>query len=308
MQLRVTALITVLASAACFSESEVSPDDGSEESSSDGASTDAGATTDASTSTASSSDESSAASGLDSESTADSPVCGDGVTDDGEACDDADDDELDGCTRACELGPRGLALATVAPPAPAGGGAIDVVLPCADPVRPRPLLLGGLFGHRGGVSTENAWTVSAGGGCSAIALVDGARLPAIELAADPIELPEQGNTFMQIDTWSTACPAGATPIGIDARIYSGAVPYVASVRLQCATLRLVEDAGAFAVALDPAEPSAWTPTGTTHSEESSVCPAGSVAVGFRGGIDADSTAIYALGPLCAEVTVQVGEG
>ena len=141
-----------------------------------------------------------------------------------------------------------------------------------------------------------------------IALVEAAELPAIELAADPIELPEQGNTFMQIDTWSLACPAGATPIGIDARIYSGAVPYIAAMRLQCATLRIVEDAGAFAVSLDPAEPSDWTATGTTHAEASSVCPAGSVAVGFRGAIDADATAIFAVGPLCAAVTVVVGPG
>jgi cysteine-rich repeat protein len=310
MHLRIAALITVVLATACFSESEGPGGGGDDEGSSEASGTSLAPSTSATVgaSTVASSEDGSDASGLDPETTGAAAVCGDGVPDDGEACDDGDDDELDGCTRACTLGPRGFALATVAAPAPAGAGTINVSLPCVDPVSPRPLLLGTLFGHRGGVSPDNAWTVSAGGGCSAIALVDGVELPAIELGPDPIELPEQGNTFMQVDTWSLACAAGASPIGIDARIFAGEVPYVASVRLQCGVLRLVEDAGVFSVAIDAAEPTAWTPTGTTHSEVSSMCPAGSVAVGFRGAIESESVAMYALGPLCATVDVLVGEG
>ncbi|MBL4685501.1 MAG: DUF4215 domain-containing protein [Nannocystaceae bacterium] len=49
--------------------------------------------------------------------------CGDGVPADDEACDDANDDELDGCTSACERGPTAVVLGDVDETGPFGGSA-----------------------------------------------------------------------------------------------------------------------------------------------------------------------------------------
>lgn len=45
----------------------------------------------------------------------DEAICGDGIVDEGESCDDANDDDDDGCTTSCEIGPCGFEWITRVP-------------------------------------------------------------------------------------------------------------------------------------------------------------------------------------------------
>ena len=62
-------------------------------------------------------------------------LCGDGKSDPGEACDDANADEHDGCTEACEIAPtRERCVAFAAAPAQArAGGTVSLVVRPVDP-------------------------------------------------------------------------------------------------------------------------------------------------------------------------------
>lgn len=300
------AAVLLVVLAACFNETSSVGDGDDETSSAAGSSEDssaADASTDASSTSAAASDGSGSTSHdaeTSSETSDTPPSCGNAIVESDEPCDDGNADELDGCTQTCALGPRAIALTPVAPPAIAGDGSFNIDLPCSGA---GALALGELFGHRGGASMDNAWTVSAGGRCSSLELVDGG---VVAVTPDQLQLDEQGNDIGQIDQWSLPCPAGSVAVGVDVRIYADAIPNIRAMQLQCAVPRLVEQEGEYTIALDPPVPTGWTATPPPYGEESSRCPDGSVAVGFRGHIDAAATAIYAMGVTCALPTVVVG--
>lgn len=297
------AAVLLVVLAACFNETDSSSanDDGA---SSSGAATtsvvsaDDEASSDASTTRDADSSSSDAVETTDTSGA--SSLCGDAIVAGDEPCDDGNADELDGCTQTCELGPRAIVLTPVAAPAIAGDGGSNIELPCSGAAT---LALGELFGHRGGVDPQNAWTVSAGGRCSALALADGG---VVAVTPNQLELDEQGNDVGQIDAWSLPCPAGSVAVGVDVRIYADAIPNIRAMQLQCAALHVVADDDAYRIELDPAVATGWTATPEPYGEESSRCPDGSIAVGFRGHIDAAATAIYAMGVTCATPTVIVG--
>jgi len=244
--------------------------------------------------------------GADASSTGVESECGNGVTEPGEACDDGNTDELDGCTMACALGPRAIAFEFVEPPAPVGtDGSIAQNASCYTDVDGLPRVLAQLSGWRGGPGIPNVWTVSVRGDCARLGLVDADGTPQLEVQSDSTSLPEYGNNVMQIDEWTLDCPAGAVPVGLSGRVYPGGPPNIVALRLECATPTLDVSADP-SVILVPADSSPWTGAEYMDGVESSLCPEGTVAVGFRGDIDAVATAIYELGPLCARPVVEVG--
>lgn len=299
--MRVVVVACVLATG-CFTEAPPVTSEG--ESGSDGSSTNVDTTT-TEVGSVSTIDTSDVATGSDTTSsgTTDAvPDCGNEAIEVGEDCDDGNDVELDGCTAACTIGPRPLALVLVPPPPVIGNGVVSVDGSCqADDGATR--VLGGLAGWRGGVDTNNAWTVSLGGSCLGIGL--GARGQSVDLSADPTLLPEYGNNVAQIDQWSLACPMGAVPIGISGRIFGGEPPNIVAVRLECGVVVLDPEAQS-GVRVDPMGPTPWTPTSSSGGEPSSICPPDTIAVGFRGDISSASAAIYSLGPLCAQPIVPFG--
>lgn len=237
--------------------------------------------------------------------TSTAPECGNAVVEDDEACDDGNADELDGCTGACTLGPRAIMLELVPPPPPAGtDGTITDTASC-EMGDGQPRVLGALTGWRGGPDepVPQRWTVSVGGGCQQIGL--GLEPGTLRLAPDATMLAEFGNAVGQQDQWEVECPRGAVPIGISGRIYPGGPPNIVAVRLECgmAVLDLAAPSG---VRVDPIASTAWTETTSPGADETSACPPGTVAVGFRGSFDEKAAAIYELGPLCAQPVALIG--
>lgn len=231
------------------------------------------------------------------------PRCGDGELDAPEACDDGNAIELDGCTPQCAIGPRPLHLELVPPPETVGGSQVVNETESCETGDGQPRVLGGLAGWRGGVDVDNAWTVSLGGSCLQIGLDESGQN--IVLAPDPTMLTEHGYNVGQIDQWMLQCPEGAVPIGIDSRVYGGAPPNIVAVRIHCA-MAFVDPAAQTGVRIEPLGPSPWTMANPNDDERSSMCPTGTIAVGFRGDFNEINAAIYSLGPLCAAPVVPFG--
>ncbi|MBK6918288.1 MAG: hypothetical protein IPH07_12910 [Deltaproteobacteria bacterium] len=232
------------------------------------------------------------------------PSCGDGVPGDGEACDDANDDPLDGCSSDCRLTPRAVELMVANPPPPVGmSGAVGFTDSCfviADGV---PRVLRGLNGKLGGVSDQNSWTVSVAGGCSRLTLAAEGGVH-LEIVDDATVLPERGSQTPELASYAIACAPGDVPVGLTAKVYSG--DHIVDLRLACATPTLDADAPG-GVRLDPAPPGPWTgAAGSGGGEQDAMCPMGAIMTGIRGDASEDAHAVWDLGPTCARASIVSG--
>lgn len=231
-------------------------------------------------------------------------VCGDGVRDDGEACDDAHDDPLDGCSAECTLAPRAVELTVANPPPPVGmSGAVAFTNSCYAIADGVPRVLRSLGGKIGGASLANSWTVSVGGDCSLLTLEaeGGVHLAIVD---DATMLPEEGSQTPELATYAIACAPGDVAIGFTAKVYSG--DHIVDLRLACATPSLDADIPG-GVRLDAAPPSAWTgAAGSGGGEQDAMCPMGAVMTGVRGDASEGDHAVWDLGPTCARASIVSG--
>jgi len=230
-------------------------------------------------------------------------VCGDGVPEGDEPCDDANGDELDGCTSNCELGPRQVTLSMIAaPPAIVPGSATPISDTCFSGALPS--VVESLWGKTGGV--EPYWAISATGNCDGLQLQwqDGPRLVRVP---DDAVLPMYGDFDGVVTPWTVGCEPGAVPIGVSGRYYVGKVINVRALRLHCAHLVPDPNAPPHFVMFEPAASSPWSPADYPNDTEGvSMCPAGAIVVGFRGDISDAASAVYQFGPECAIPTVEFG--
>ena len=196
--------------------------------------------------------------------------CGDGVEDPGEACDDGDDDELDGCTSSCVLGPTGLEYGATFETALDGGGSMTGIQNATDNCPPG----GVLVALRGGLSDEG-WIGVIGGVCRPSS-ASNEDPPAFQTSDPVTQLPQRGQ-FGAADTWFTECADDQAIVAV--RGNAGDV--MDGLEIRCADIATVGDPGNYA--LDPS-PTAWLPLqgGSGGSDFGPLaCPDGTVATGLQ---------------------------
>lgn len=292
-----------LLTTACFSDAPpvdegAGTDDGSETGDDDGEASTSGSITTAGSSGA---EASSSADATDSSDT-EPAVCGDGVAEGDEDCDDQNEDEEDGCTIACEAGPRRLTMTMAVPPTaivPEVGSAVDET--CIDDGVPR--IVENLHGKVGGPGV--GWPLSVAGACDGLELVWNGEAE-LAIVPDDKMLPQHGD-FSGGNDWSIACDPGSVPVGISGRVYDdgGVPPNIRTLRLHCASVQVDRDAPN-GVGLTATRPTPWSPGEYTEPEYESMCAPGDVVVGFRGTVDIDVAAVWQLGAECATVVVEFG--
>lgn len=157
------------------------------------------------------------------------PVCGDGVTDSGEHCDDANPYELDGCRNDCRFGPTGLQVDTSVDPdilvANGGGGGSHFQNDCSA----EDEVIIGIAGRAG------KYVDQLQAQCGTMQLTV-SEAGSIEVNLEPSKMTESqggggGGEF------SLGCEPGEAVIGIKGR----AGKYLDQLSLRCAPLVLVED-------------------------------------------------------------------
>lgn len=188
----------------------------------------------------------------------------------GEACDDGNDNELDGCTSVCEIGPLGLEFGTAMPTSLGGGGASptnDATDECATGEV--------LVGLRGALTNDD-WLGVIGGVCRPSGLTN--RSPTSFQTSDPTtDLPTYGG-FNDGGPWSTACGANEVIVAIRGR--AGSV--MDGLEMRCATVDIEGPLGnqeLIVAPLDDWESYQGSPGGSPF--DTLECPAGAVATGLR---------------------------
>ncbi len=196
-------------------------------------------------------------------------VCGDGRVQGQEDCDDANADELDGCTSLCERGPVGLEFGEIEETLGYFGG---WVVPTFDEVSdcgPDEVLVGarGMFAY----FFEYYVLAQVRGVCAPVGLVN--AVPTTLEFGQAVELPSFGE-IIGIDAFELVCPAGSVASGV----FGASGLYIDRIGVFCRSLGLSEEADV--VELGP--PMGLRPFGTDLPEESSVnCSPGTVPAGLR---------------------------
>jgi cysteine-rich repeat protein len=127
-------------------------------------------------------------------------ACGNGIPEGDEACDDANADELDGCTSACAVGPTGFDIGPLQQTAALGGSG-DTLYFEGDDDCPQGQVLVGLQGE---LTAEN-WLGTIRGVCRTIGLADTAPTSVVYGAG--AELPMHGG-YTDGGSYSLVCPEG----------------------------------------------------------------------------------------------------
>ncbi len=151
-------------------------------------------------------------------------VCGDGMMDPGEACDDGNTDDLDGCLTDCRQGPTGISYgafnATTQHGNTMGGSVFDDECPTDE-------VLIGLRGTFGG-SVGQMQAI-----CGLLQLVDPGD---IDLSlVESTSLPVRGTSIGM--AYDATCPAGSAVVGFGGR----AGDLIDAIVLRCAPIVLMDD-------------------------------------------------------------------
>lgn len=171
------------------------------------------------------------ATGGETTGTTGSPEYGNGIPEPGEACDDGDEDDVDGCTAACLIGPIGLELTTPADTDlqgnASGGTRYDDDCPAGQ-------VLVGFNGYTDG------WI---------FALEPVCGVPSLSGSIDVVVgagaiLPQRGSSASNM--WTRTCGADQMVVG-----YSGrAGVLLDQLVLRCAPLEVSEAGGVFSVSVE----------------------------------------------------------
>lgn len=219
-------------------------------------------------------------------------VCGDGRRHPDEPCDDGDDDELDGCTSSCELGPTGIAFGPASPTQPLGGSA-EPTEQGTDACPSDEVLIG----FEGRLTSEGVEpTVVLGrmrGVCGRVSLVD-ADPTSVEIS-DGASLRTYGQ-FDDGDSFSLVCPRGTGVVAVEGQ--GGTV--LDSLRLHCAKLSVTGQGGS--QQLELVEAAGAGPVGGELGEQlgPEPCPAGAVATGAH---VAANSYILRVGLVCSSISL-----
>lgn len=162
------------------------------------------------------------------ESTSGAGVCGDGVVDPDELCDDGDADEVDACNSACKPTPTGIEVAdadVTALEGGPGGTPFDDACPLG------ALLLGfsGDLDDQGGIGQLR-------GLCAPLQLLDDGAAFLIEMGA-PTDLPARGENAVGA-AWTAVCPASTVVVGFGGRESAS----IDQLIFRCATLTVERSA------------------------------------------------------------------
>ena len=193
----------------------------------------------------------------------------DGVVGPGEACDDGNVDELDGCQSDCGFGPTELGWADAVWTETLAGA--DPVFSESTDGCPVGTVL---VGMRGALSPEG-WIGRVGGLCRAQDLAN--TLPVhVESTGSLIELPVHGG-FNQGGDWELQCPEDFVVVGANLR--TGSV--IDQIELSCEAFGTVrDDDGVVVLTIDAAALTEPAGSDTGNESEPLDCPAGSVADGM----------------------------
>ncbi|MCH9682475.1 MAG: DUF4215 domain-containing protein [Deltaproteobacteria bacterium] len=162
-----------------------------------------------------------------------SPVCGDGMVDPGEDCDDANADALDGCVNDCRQGPIGVAIDPTTPVTlplqgnPTGGDATDHACPEGEVV----------IGIRG---TAEDWLYQLRVVCGVVELVDEGN-PALHISESTV-LPLRGGSPTG-SMYDSMCPPDHAVVGFGGR--AGA--WLDQLFLRCAPLTVADQGSAWSL-------------------------------------------------------------
>ncbi len=196
--------------------------------------------------------------------------CGDGIEQVGEACDDANEDELDGCTSSCVIGPLSLGYGDQTETAKEGGGSETAINVVADACPNSQVLIG----LSGGLSNEG-WLGVIRGECQDARLENAA--PTVFRTAGPInQLPAHGQ-FNGGGDWGTQCPANQALIAVR----GGAGDVMDGLEIECAEVSTVGPPGQHSLETSSTgwQPLQGGPGGGPFGPLS--CPDGSVATGLE---------------------------
>ncbi len=197
------------------------------------------------------------------------PFCGDGVTDRGETCDDANGDELDGCTSECEPGPLGLLLGPIAQVDGNVGGWVDETFNEVSDCGPDEVLVGirGVFGNY----AQYYVMARVQGVCASLELAN--TVPTTLEFGPPIDLPTYG-MVLGSDPFDMICDPGAAASGLSAAWGL----YMDMIGISCRPLTLSPEQDAVEFGADEDLPL----FGEIQSVEGTLeCPGGTVAAGLR---------------------------
>jgi cysteine-rich repeat protein len=215
----------------------------------------------------------------DSTSTDPGPACGNGIEEAGEACDDGNDDDLDGCTRTCKPSPQRVML-VAADPAPGIGNLEDPEF--SDPCpfdRETTQVLGSIAGNLGGPARPG-WPVSIRGDCRELEIIAADEGPGLLTTAGST-LPEHGLP-PNVGEYETACPPGTVAVGVRGQVFNSTKTYLVSLALWCSIPQLVETDDGYVVELSSAMPTDLIPADSGAQIEQSFCPSGTVVRGLHG--------------------------
>ncbi len=216
--------------------------------------------------------------------------CGDGEQDRGEACDDANDDELDGCASSCVIGPAGLSFGATFE-TDLEGGESSTGIQNATENCPGDHVLVGLGGF---LTAPEAWIGVVGGLCQP-ARLSNQDPPAFRTDDPTTALPTHGQ-FDGGGPWLSQCADDQAIVAL--RGHAGDV--MDGLQIRCADLETVGDPGAYELETSP---TAWEPLqgGNGGSTWGPVqCPAGTIATGVQ--TETNSFAVR-IRLLCREVSL-----
>ena len=188
--------------------------------------------------------------------------CGDGIIGGEEACDDANQDLLDGCLDDCRHGPLGITIDDTMPTPLPQNGSVGGGTATDDACPPGEVVIG-LRGAAGG------WITQLGVVCGAVALVDG-QIIGVSVR-ESTELPIRG--LLSGSMFDSICPAGEVVVGVRGR--SGAL--IDQLVLSCAPLSVVDDGVSLSLELGASseQPPVGGSGGTAF--DATECPPGAVA-------------------------------
>ena len=216
--------------------------------------------------------------------------CGDAVEQPGEACDDGNADELDGCTSSCVIGPLALEFGPQTQTDKAGGGSETGINVAVDTC-PDPQVLVGLSGALSG----EGWLGRIRGECQD-ARIDNADPPTFRTTGQLTQLPLRGG-FNGGGPWATACPPNEAIIAVR----GGAGDVMDGLEVECAEVATMGSPGAYALETSS---TGWQPPqgGAGGGAFGPLrCPDGSVATG----LDTDTNSyVIRIRLLCRSVGLQ----